>query len=135
MDMLVISKSARQHLVELRENGGCCILLVCCHCRTGSWVDLLQGLQSQNRSVEGDEVAIRICAPSTWWTFKREQQMAQLEAAGRAADDSSGQKLVGTSSGLLGASPNAATADADVHELATPSGATRQICSVALPLC
>ena len=41
----------------------------------------VQGLESQNRSVEGDEVALRILPPCAWWVFKRDQLAAATKAA------------------------------------------------------
>ena len=40
-----------------------------------------QGSESQNRSVEGDEVALRILPPCAWWVFKRDQLAAATKAA------------------------------------------------------
>ena len=41
----------------------------------------VQGLESQNRSVDGDEVALRILPPCAWWVFKRDQLAAATKAA------------------------------------------------------
>lgn len=104
-----------------------CWPLMCCGNFTHLWI--AQGLQSQNRSVEGDEVAIRICPPCAWWTFKREQQMAQQKAAGKASQAADG---IDPASELAEASPaEAAAIDSNVHELATPSGVIALYCLLA----
>lgn len=41
----------------------------------------MQGLESQNCSVDGDEVALRILPPCAWWVFKRDQLAAATKAA------------------------------------------------------
>jgi len=70
----------------------------------------MQGLESQNRSVEGDEVALRILPPCGWWVFKREQ----LKAAQKAAAKGPSREAQGVD---LAGSPNAA-----ISEVATPAG-------------
>lgn len=70
----------------------------------------MQGLESQNRSVEGDEVALRILPPCGWWVFKREQ----LKAAQRAA-------IKGPSRDAQGVDL-ADTDNAAISEVATPAG-------------
>lgn len=42
---------------------------------------VVQGTESQNRSVDGDEVALRILPPCAWWVFKRDQLAAATKAA------------------------------------------------------
>ncbi len=70
----------------------------------------MQGLESQNRSVEGDEVALRILPPCGWWVFKREQLKAAQKAAAKGPSrEAQGVDLAGT--------PNAA-----ISEVATPAG-------------
>ncbi len=72
---------------------------------------------SQNRSVEGDEVALRILPPCGWWVFKREQ----LKAAQKAAAKGPSREAQGPSREAQGVdlagTPNAATS-----EVATPAG-------------
>ncbi|KAL0046957.1 hypothetical protein WJX82_002966 [Trebouxia sp. C0006] len=69
----------------------------------------IRGLESQNRSVEGDEVALRILPPCGWWVFKREQ----LKAAQKAAAKGPSREAQGVD---LAGSPNAA-----ISEVATPA--------------
>ena len=71
----------------------------------------MQGLESQNRSVEGDEVAFRILPPCAWWVFKREQlKAAQKAAANGSTDDAEGIDL------------GAGADHFQVTEVATPAG-------------
>ncbi len=70
----------------------------------------MQGLESQNRSVEGDEVALRILPPCGWWVFKREQ----LKAAQKAAAKGPSREAQGID---LADTDNAA-----ISEVATPAG-------------
>lgn len=74
----------------------------------------LQGLESQNRSVEGDEVALRILPPCAWWVFKREQLKApQKAAASGRPKNAEGVDL-------------ASTDTAGISKVATPAGSFPQ---------
>ena len=75
----------------------------------------MQGLESQNRSVEGDEVALRILPPCGWWVFKREQLKAAQRAAIKGpARDAQGVDLADTD-------------NAAISEVATPAGTLLRI--------
>jgi len=70
----------------------------------------MQGLESQNRSVEGDEVALCILPPCGWWVFKREQLKAAQKAAAKGPSRTAqGIDLAGTD-------------NAAISEVATPAG-------------
>ncbi|DBA78387.1 TPA: hypothetical protein ACH3X2_007892 [Trebouxia sp. C0005] len=70
----------------------------------------IRGLESQNRSVEGDEVALRILPPCGWWVFKREQLKAAQKAAAKGPSrEAQGVDLAGTD-------------NAAISEVATPAG-------------
>ncbi|KAL0033647.1 hypothetical protein WJX79_009647 [Trebouxia sp. C0005] len=70
----------------------------------------IRGLESQNRSVEGDEVALRILPPCGWWVFKREQLKAAKKAAAKGPSrEAQGVDLAGTD-------------NAAISEVATPAG-------------
>ena len=78
-----------------------------------TWLTL-QGLESQNRSVEGDEVALHILPPCGWWVFKREQLKAAQKAASKGAPtEAEGFDLAGAG-------------NAGIGEVATPAGTTSQ---------
>ena len=72
---------------------------------------VVQGLESQNRSVDGDEVALRILAPCAWWVFKRDQLAAATKAAA-TEQESTGRAGIDLAS--LAASPS--ISDAGVGE-------------------
>lgn len=62
----------------------------------------IRGFESQNRSVEGDEVALRILPPCAWWVFKREQLKAAQKAAAKGqSGESQGIDLAGTDTAAI----------------------------------
>lgn len=49
----------------------------------------MQGQESQNCSVDGDEVALRLLPPCAWWVFKRDQLAAATKAAASGQEPTS----------------------------------------------
>ena len=74
----------------------------------------MQGSESQNRSVEGDEVALRILPPCAWWVFKREQLAAATKAAAAA-----GNQGPADMEGIDLASPEIAASPSQVEHVPT----------------
>lgn len=66
----------------------------------------IKGTESQNRSVDGDEVALKILPPCAWWVFKRDQLAAATKAA---AEQQKARSRAGSGSASLevAASPSA----------------------------
>lgn len=80
----------------------------------------MQGQESQNCSVDGDEVALRILPPCAWWVFKRDQLAAATKAA------ATGQKpaaKAGIDLQSLAASPSTFSAAGTPQGTATASQA------------
>lgn len=83
----------------------------------------MQGTESQNRSVDGDEVALRILPPCAWWVFKRDQ----LAAATKAAAE---QQEATSRAGFGSASLEVAASPSPICDVGMAEGVSRSFCQV-----